>query len=150
MEPTENHGLMLRTIGATLLLTTSLLVTACSPSNSYRVTIENRNSQPVDEFLLKVAEETISLGELQPAERRERELKINRNSTIGYQFKTGDQCYSGVLEERAPAGASGNKTLLIGEQGAVTIIDEIRHTENKKAAGEPEKQEWALPCMIPG
>ena len=150
MKPAGNPSETFTLINRIFFLVLFFLVTGCSSPDNYQVTIENRSSQSVDEFLLQVAGQTISLGEIQPAATKRRRLEINQNGTIDYRFKMGEKCYSGQLDEQVSTGQSGNKIIVIDERGEIRIIDEIHHTEIKKPVDNPARQEWALPCMIPG
>ncbi len=125
------------------------LITACSKATEYRITVENRRDGTIDEFALIVNGEAISLGTLPPGARTEKVLTLPGNVQINYQFKTGEQCHSGVLEKELPPGKRQDKALVVEKDGTITVVDKIHHTETKVPTGK-SPDEWALPCMIPG
>ena len=122
-----------------------VLLTSCSPAPGYRITVENRSERSIDEFLLQLDGETVTLGKLQPGDRISKRLNLRKAGSIGYRFKMGENCLSGPLEQKVIPGGRGDATLVIEPGGRIRIIDNIRHTEVEKPA-----EEWALPCMIPG
>ncbi len=132
-----------------VLLLSIALLAACSPPAGYRVTVENRSGQAIDEFLLQANGKDFSLGTLPPGARTDKKLKLSAAGRIDYRFKIGENCQAGRLEEHAAPSSRGDKSIIIEPGGAVRIIDNIRHTEVKKSTGK-KAEEWALPCMIPG
>ncbi len=150
MKPVVNPLKTLTIVNRIFFLAIFAFFAGCSSPDTYQVTVENRSGQSIDEFLLQVADNTVSLGGLQPADRKTTSLVIDQDVAIDYRFKTNETCYAGQLDEQVLTGQRGKKTIIIGERGEINIIDEIHHTETKKTATKPTQEEWALPCMIPG
>lgn len=147
MKPTETRPVTgITTVRVSLLSALLLLFSACSPTTGYRITIENQSSQPLDEVSLQLPGKTFTLGKLQPGDKITKSLSLEQEGAINYRFKTREKCYADQLDTHVSAGQHGDRALVIGKQGAVKIIDKIRHTEVKRES----PQEWALPCMIPG
>ncbi len=148
MTPAKPANPLLFSVQVKFLL--ALLLTACSPTTDYKIAVENRSNQTIETFLIQAAGEPLSLGSIRPGEKRVETMTLTHGGSLSYQFKIGETCHTGQLEEQAVPGQPGDKTIIVEQGGEVRIIDEIHHTEVTKPAQKPATGEWALPCMIPG